>query len=248
MVHLILIDVTKSSILTLLICIIITTIPLDIFSEVENLNYNQNDLIYEITDKPFNRTYSDWTAKWWQWAYSIPKDHHPAYDNTGEFCSEKQKDPVWFFPGTFGHPVTRYCNIQAGNAILFPILNSECSYIEFPQLKNERELRDCAKIIQDKVINLSASIDNNELKNLEEYRIQSSLFNFSLPQNNILGLPPQKTQAVSDGNWVFLKPLSIGQHEIKFKGEVNKTIGASDSNFAGPIGWDYQTTYIVTIK
>jgi hypothetical protein len=83
---------------------------------------------------------------------------------------------------------------------------------------------------------------------LKEYRIQSSLFNFSLPHDNILWLPPQKTQAVSDGNWVFLKPLSTGQHEIKFKGEVNKTIGASDSNFAGPIGWDYQTTYIVTIK
>jgi hypothetical protein len=65
-VRFILIDVTKSSIL-ILIYIIITTIPLDIFSEVENLNYNQNDLIYEITDKPFNRTYSDWTAKWWQW-------------------------------------------------------------------------------------------------------------------------------------------------------------------------------------
>jgi len=39
---------------------------------------------------PFNITYSDWT-KSWQWAYSIPKDHHPAYDNTGEFCWEKQK-------------------------------------------------------------------------------------------------------------------------------------------------------------
>ncbi len=96
-----LIDVKKSSILTLIIYIIITTIPLDIFSEVKNSNNNENDLIYDITDNPFNRTYIDWTAKWWQWAYSISKDHHPAYDNTGEFCGEKQKDPVWFFPGYF---------------------------------------------------------------------------------------------------------------------------------------------------
>ena len=238
---------SRQSILIIYITIT-TTIPLDIFSEVKNSNYNKNDLIYEITDKPFNRTYSDWTAKWWQWAYSIPKDHHPAYDNTGKFCGEKQKDPVWFFPGTFGHPVIRYCSVPAGNAILFPILNSECSYIEFPQIKNEIELRDCAKIIQDKVINHSASIDHNELKNLGEYRIQTSLFNFSLPNNNILGLPLQNTQAVADGNWVFLKPLGLGQHEIKFKGEVNKTISDSDSNFAGPIGWDYQTIYIVTIR
>jgi hypothetical protein len=128
-------DGTKSSILTLIIYIITTT-PLDIFSEIKNSNYNKNDLIYEITDKPFNRTYSDWTAKWWQWAYSMPKDHHPAYDNTGKFCGEKQKDPVWFFPATFGHPVILYCIVPAVNDILFPILNSECSYIEFPQIKN----------------------------------------------------------------------------------------------------------------
>ena len=95
---------------------------------------------------------------------SIPKDRHLAYDNTGEFCGKKQKNPVWFFPGTFGHPVTRYCTVPAGNAILFPILNSECSYMEFPQLKNEIELRDCAKTIQDIVIRPSASIDNNELR------------------------------------------------------------------------------------
>ena len=54
-VHFMLINLTKSSILTLTIYIIFTTIPLDIFSEVKNSNYNGNDLIYEITDKQFNR-------------------------------------------------------------------------------------------------------------------------------------------------------------------------------------------------
>ena len=52
MVHFLLIDGTKSSILTLIIYIIITTIPLDIFSELKNSNYNKNDLIYKITEKP----------------------------------------------------------------------------------------------------------------------------------------------------------------------------------------------------
>ena len=59
---------------------------------------------------------------------------------------------------------------------------------------------------------------------MEEYHIQSSLFNFSLPQSNILGLPSQNTQAVADGNRLLLKPLNIDQHEIKCKREVNKTI------------------------
>jgi hypothetical protein len=48
-------------------------------------------LIYEINDKPFNITYSYWTAKWCKWAYSIAKDHHPVYDNTGEFMGKNGK-------------------------------------------------------------------------------------------------------------------------------------------------------------
>jgi hypothetical protein len=94
---------------------------------------------------------------------SIPKDRHLAYDNIGEFCGENRKI-LCGSSQVLGHPVTRYCTVPAGNAILFPILNSECSYMEFPQLKNEIELRDCAKTIQDIVIRPSASIDNNELR------------------------------------------------------------------------------------
>lgn len=56
-----------------------------------------------------------------------------------------------------------------------------------------------------------------------------SLFNFSLPKNNILGLPLQTTQAVADGNWIFLKPVNVGQYNIKFN-EVNKTIVTPGSN------------------
>ena len=57
--------------------------------------------------------------------------------------------------------------------------------------------------MQDSVIYLEASMNGISLTDLEKYRIQSPLFNFTIPKNNILGLPAQSTQAVSDGNWVF---------------------------------------------
>jgi hypothetical protein len=81
-----------------------------------------------------------------------------------------------------------------------------------------------------------------------------------LPQNNKVGLPANTTtQGVADGNWVFLKPLSLGIHKLIFKGGVqqSKLVGtsnnnASDSNssasFAFPSGWDFQTTYNLIIK
>jgi hypothetical protein len=212
--------------------------------------------VFSADSKPYNLTYGEWTARWWQWGYSIPKNVNPAYDNTGKDCGQKQKQngPVWFLAGTYGHSVNRVCTIPTGKAILFPILNSECSFAEFPKLKTLSELHTCAKSIQDQVTTLNASIDGVPIPNLEKYRIQSPLFNFTLPQNNILRMPANTTtEAVGDGNWVFLKPLSPGIHKLMFKGGVQRTKIGDNSNgsggsFAFPSGWDFETRYDITVS
>jgi hypothetical protein len=223
--------------------------------------------VFDADSTPFGLTYGDWTARWWQWAYSILRDIHPAYDDTGKYCTIEQNGPVWFFPGTYGKPVVRECTIPHGRAILFPILNSECSFAEFLELKTLQQLRNCAKTFQDQVIQLQASIDGVDIpkSELEKYRIQSPPFNFTLPKDNILGLPANtSTQGIADGNWVFLKPLSPGIHGIKFKGDTvdanitttittpnnNLTSAAtnnSSSSFAFPTGWNFETIYRITV-
>ena len=143
---------------------------------------------------------------------------------------------------------------SAGKAILFPILNSECSFAEFPKLKTLSELRMCAKTIQNQATTLMASVEGVPILNLQKYRIQSSPFNFTLPHNNILGMPANTTtEAVADGNWVFLKPLSPGAHKIMFKGEVQQpkikgTSIVSSSSFAFPSGWDFRAIYDLRVK
>jgi hypothetical protein len=207
--------------------------------------------LFPLNSKPYNLTLGEWTARWWQWGYSIPKSINPAYDNTGRYCTEKQSGPVWFLTGTYGHPVIRQCSIPAGKAILLPILNSECSFAEFPKLKTFSELRMCAKNIQDKVTKVNATVDGISLNQLEKYRIQSQPFNFTLPPENILGLAANtSTQAIADGNWAFLKPLSIGAHKIIFKGEVQPQTERKSTadSFAFPSGWNFETTYNLTVK
>lgn len=211
-------------------------------------SYDYQNLTLKYNEEFYGLTYGEWTAKWWKWAYSIPSNVHPAYDNNGEYCGQNQTGPVWFLAGSFGFPVKRQCVITAETAILFPILNSECSYAEYSTLKTERDLRECAKNIQDQVVNVKASVNATKLQNLEKFRIQSHIFNFTLPKNNILGLPPQNTQAVSDGNWVFLKPLPVGKYEIRFRGEINQSSSTNNNLFAGPVGWDYETIYLITIN
>jgi hypothetical protein len=49
-------------------------------------------------------------------------------------------------------------------------------------------------------------------------------------------------------NWVFLKPLPVGNHTIYFKGGLkNITDSSSHDEFAGPYGWDYPNTYHITV-
>lgn len=210
--------------------------------------------VFQPHSKPYNLTYGDWTARWWQWAYSMPRESNPAYDDTGQYCSENQRGPVWFFPGTYGKSVIRECTVPTGKAILFPILNSECSFAEFPELETVEDLRICAKTFQDQVTDLHASIDGQEISKieLEKYRIQSPPFYFTLPENYILDLPTNTTTgAISDGNWVFVKPLIPGRHEISFRGDVSNIINnatATVESFAFPSGWNYSTTYELVIK
>jgi hypothetical protein len=217
-------------------------------------NVNNTTLLYGSSDKPYGLNFGQWSSKWWQWAYSIPQNINPAYDDTGKYCAINQNGPVWFLTSAYKHPVDRYCTIPSDKSILFPILNSECSFAEFPNLKTDVQLRQCAKIIQDSVIKLDASINNKNISGLQNFRIQSPLFNFSLPKNNILGLRSQNNiPSVSDGNWIFLKPLPVGDYKISFKGGL-KNIANNTSNqqndfaFAGPYGWDNRVTYHTHIQ
>lgn len=119
---------------------------------VNNTNHEVSDLVYDIGSKPFNATYADWTENWWKWSYAIPWDKNPSYDDTGKYCGENQSGRVWFLTLSYNHPVTRICEIPQNTALLITLLNSECSYAEFPSLKTEQELRECAKRMQDLVV------------------------------------------------------------------------------------------------
>jgi hypothetical protein len=181
----------------------------------------------------YNLTYGEWTARWWQWLVSIPEDGNPAADETGENCGIGQSGPVWFLAGTFGGFNERNCDIPAGKSILFSVLNAECSYAEYPDLRTESELRSCAVSSNDAVTELMVTIDGQAIDDsqLKSYRVQSPLFNLTLPENSIFGLPASTTQAVSDGFWVFLPALGPGQYEIHFRGAIVDFTTESQNNF-----------------
>jgi hypothetical protein len=191
--------------------------------------------VYPLTSKPYGLSYGDWTIKWWQWANSIPKDVNPASDTTGQYCGKGQAGPVWFLAGTAGGLATRSCTIPAGKAILFGPLNAECDYASKPNLKTEQQLLACAKSENDGVTGLDATVGGVKTQGLQNYRVQSTLFNFTYPNNNFNGAPVGPTQGVSDGYWAFLKPLPIGDHTVHFAGSVVNYAGGALNNFANEV-------------
>lgn len=218
---------------------------------MNNTNFDVSNLVHGLESRPYNTSYADWTEKWWQWIYSIPTDRNPSYDDTGKYCGENQKGPVWFLIQSFEHDVVRTCEVPRNTSLLIPLLNSECSYAEFPYLKTEQELNDCAKVMQNVVSGGNATLDGTNVPNLENYRVQTSLYNLTLPGNNILNLSSQITRSVADGNWLFLKPLAAGVHELKVKGDINSTapkIEIHGNEIDGPIGWNQTTSYILKVE
>ena len=188
--------------------------------------------VFPPDSRPYNLTYSEWTAKWVEWEYSIPEAVNPAVDDTGRNCANNQTGPVWFLAGTFGGAVTRQCTIPSDKAILVPIILAVCDSATEPALDTEEELRACAKADQDLVIGKEIIVDGVSVGSLDSYRFQSPLLNLTYPENNIAGIPPQTAKAVSDGFWILLEPLSPGNHEIHFKAALGDPTAVGIANFA----------------
>jgi hypothetical protein len=182
----------------------------------ENSTVMSNRLTYDPDENPFGKTWHEWTAEWWKWSLSLPKAQNPITDTTGENAAYNQPDHVWFLAGTFGGMAERTCEIPVGNAIFFPISCNETSYAECPNYNTEEELREFAKADIDQVKTIMATIDGQRLPDSDLRRLESPPFEITLPEANVIGVPPGKTKSKSDGYWVFLKPLPAGRHEIHF--------------------------------
>jgi hypothetical protein len=169
---------------------------------------------------PYGATYGEWQARWFQWAFETPASINPGLDETGELCGVNQSGPVWF-TSFAAHPglTSRTCTVPAGKALFVLVEANECSNIEPPPFfgETEAELRECAATGFDSFGGTySLTVDGVVVSDLASYRSQTPVFGYTLPEDNIYGLPAGTTAsaALSDGVFVMLSPLSVGTHTI----------------------------------
>jgi hypothetical protein len=83
--------------------------------------------------------------------------------------------------------------------------------------ETEKELLDKAIQSMNIVGEMMISMNGVTLRNqLHDFRVLSPFFDIELPEDNIVGLSPGKRRAVSDGYWVFLRPLQTGGYLNSF--------------------------------
>jgi hypothetical protein len=169
--------------------------------------------LFAPDSRPFGRTYGEWTARWWQWVLSQAKTDNPLVDQNGQNCANNQSGPVWFLVGTLNGAAERSCTIPADKAILFPVINVEASVAEGDG-STEEELSAQVKFEMDQITNMRAGISGTNLNELKHYRVQSPLFEVTLAPDNVLGLPAQITKMMSEGYWLFLKPMEPGDYHL----------------------------------
>jgi hypothetical protein len=184
----------------------------------------------EYQGKSYNQLASEWTA----WLAAEPIATNPAFDPDGRFCDQNQEGDVWFLASTFGGVVDRTCEIPAGKAIFlslggvflgfapeFPAAGDPCLQLATDVDKVRCDVNDDVPVAPG--TSLEATLDGVPVKDLFAFRAQSQPGGFTLrvPNPSLitdLGLAPgDRSPAVADGYFLYLKPLKPGVHTLNFR-------------------------------
>jgi hypothetical protein len=177
---------------------------------------------------------------------------NPAFDPDGRFCDRNQEGKVWFLASTFEGVADRTCAVPAGKAIFLSLGGVFASFSpEFPAagdlcLQMATDLEKVRCDVNNDVpvapgISLSVVLDGEPVKDLFAFRAQSQPGGFTLRVPNPsfltdLGFAAgNRTPAVADGYFLFLKPLKPGQHTLNFR-MINPDQSVTGVNYTLIIG------------
>jgi hypothetical protein len=176
----------------------------------------------------YGQSYGDWAAAGWQYVVGFPAATNPLNDPEGTNCADGQSGPVFFLVGTSGGAAERdECVAPVGKSIFFPAMNFFCAA---PEDGTVEEMVALCSWATDLITDVQVTVDGMPVEGLkEDYRFPSPVFPFDgaidNPYDTFCGGVPSgtcyegaHTAGFSDGYWIMLRPLSVGQHTIHMFG------------------------------
>lgn len=196
---------------------------------------NANPAVMPPSARVQGLTLGEWQVEQWRADFAIPASQHPALGNPWPNCYLERIGNVGLGVSYFESGSSE-CEMPAGMMLYVLVIGSECSTGEPPPFYggNEAELIACAlNFIPG---NLQASVDGIPVRNIEKYTVLSPLYQFTLPEDNIMGIAAGTYDSVAYTTGFLLAPLSPGEHVVKVHGEF-----PSDD-------WIYDWTYYITVE
>ena len=185
---------------------------------------------FSENSSPYGIPYKDWTAKWAKWIEEIPKSQNWNFQNTPgvnyipKDCSYRQDltSPVVFLPWVGperGTTAVATCTVPSNKATLISVDSATSDYSD-PTVRTKTPA-ELIKLLSKSNLypnQFDATLDGKplHLKNDEAHKVQSDLFNLTLPKDNVWGEHDGPDKATTQGWWIMLKPLTPGEHTLHY--------------------------------
>lgn len=208
------------------ILMLIILVALFMYMDYNAFATPENSRLILKEENPFNMTYGEWIAKWWQWDVNFPADKHPSEHYLESECGKNQTGPVVFLPDylsngsvPYSYVEERTCNIPSGKYILSGI-NTGLWWSDTNE--TDDEIRDQATPGQEQA-KIDASINGTKLDILSN-RANTGIFNLFVPADNLYtsksnpkNYTPGIYPAYADGHFLFYGPLKSGIYDVSWE-------------------------------
>ena len=236
---------------------VLVTLYILVFSAVAMVPIAYAIDVFHKDELPFDKPNEDWVQDWRRWNAAIPGDPETTFAGVKENgCLINKEGPVaMLMDPAIGGVHHQICEISPNQGILIPAWSALCSgALKGNENKSMKELSDCARQYNLGKVTVNAWVDNKPLAqvNAEDYKtinlinaseLYSKGFNITIPGDSNLAVDyPGNHLGAAHGWYIFLKPLPVGEHTVRYINDVRETtLGAGNTNNA-------DITYSLNVK